>query len=424
MGFINQILKKELFKVISLNGISVLIKIAIGFITSKVIAVFVGPSGLALVGNLRNFITSIESIGTLGFQNGIIKYVADYENDKEKLKSFLGTISVTIVSVVLLLSAVIFFTSDYLNDKIFGINFQYQSVFKVFALCLPWYIASMVLVAVLNGYGEFKKVIRVNIYGNIVGLLLSVSLIYYYHEFGALLSVVIAPAILFFITLFVVNSKLSFLKLSSIHFDIAIIKNLSEYSLMALVSAVLGPLVYLLIRNNIIQQLGYDNAGYWEAMLRISSYYFLFLSTMLTVYFLPKLVKAPDVSETKKIIWSYFKGILPIFLFGLVVLFFLRDFLIPILFSKSFQPVSSLFFWQLIGDTFKAMSLILGYQFFAKKLTKAFIITELFSLSILYSSSVFLTSSFGIEGVVMAHALTYSLYFIVLSIYFRKNIFN
>ena len=194
----------------SLNGISVLIKIAIGFITSKVIAVFVGPSGMALVGNLRNCITSIESIGTLGFQNGIIKYVADYEHDREKLKSFLGTVTVSIVFIVLLLSMIIFYSSDYLNDKIFGVGFQYQSVFKVFALCLPWYIASMVLVAVLNGLGEFRKVIRINIYGNIVGLLLSVSLIYYYHEYGALLSVIIAPAILFFITLFFVNSKLSF----------------------------------------------------------------------------------------------------------------------------------------------------------------------------------------------------------------------
>ena len=423
MGFISEILKKELFKVMSLNGISVLIKIAIGFITSKVIAVFVGPSGMALVGNLRNCITSIESIGTLGFQNGIIKYVADYEHDREKLKSFLGTVTVSIVIVVLLLSAIIFFTTDYLNDTIFGVGFQYQSVFKVLALCLPWYIASMVLVAVLNGFGEFRKVIRINIYGNIVGLLLSVALIYYYHEFGALLSVIIAPSILFFITLFFVNSKLSFFNISLNHFDFTIIKNLSEYSLMALVSGVLGPLVYILIRKNIIHQLGYINAGYWEAMLRISSYYFLFLSTILTIYFLPKLAKSVHVEETKNIFWSYFKGILPIFLFGLIVLFFLRDFLIPLLFTKSFQPVTSLFFWQLIGDVLKAASLILGYQFFAKKLTKAFIMTELFSLSVLWVSSTYFISVFGIKGIVIAHTITYFIYFLTLLFYFRKSVF-
>jgi PST family polysaccharide transporter len=192
---------------------------------------------------------------------------------------------------------------------------------------------------------------------------------------------------------------------------------------MTLVAAVLGPMVYLLIRNSIIQNLGYDKAGYWEAMLRISSYYLLFLSTILTVYFLPKLTKSGDNQETKKIIWSYFKGIFPLFLLGLIVLYFLKDWIIPIILTKSFQPVSGLFFWQLTGDAFKALSLILGYQFFAKKMTKAFLITELFSLTVLWVSSTYFISVFGVEGVVIAHATTYIVYFMTLLFYFRKTVF-
>lgn len=423
MNFFNDIRQKELFKVTSLNSVSVLVKIVVGFISSKFIAIFVGPSGMALVGNLRNFVTSMESIGTLGFQNGIIKYVANYEDEEEKIKRFLSTVVISILTITFLISACFFIASDYLNDTIFGADFKYQSVFKVLAVCLPWYIASLLLVTILNGFGEFRKVIRINIYGNVTGLFLSVALIYYYREFGALLSVIIAPAVLFFITLFFVNSKIPFSKVSLKHFDFTVIGNLSQYSLMALVSAVLGPLVYLSIRNNIIHRLGYDEAGYWEAMLRISSYYLLFLSTILTVYFLPKLSKAENTIATKDILRSYFKGIFPVFLLGLIVLYFLRDILIPVIFSKSFQPVSSLFFWQLVGDAFKALSLILGYQFFAKRLTKAFIIAELFSLSVLWISSYYLVSLYGIQGVVMAHAATYLIYFIVLAVYFRKNIF-
>lgn len=423
MKFLTEIRQKELFKATSLNSISVLIKIIVGFVSSKVIAVFVGPSGMALVGNLRNFVTSIESVATLGFQNGIIKYVAEYENDPQRIKIFLSTVVISILGITLLLSGGLFLVSDYLNDTIFGLNFSYQSVFKALALCLPWYIASLFLVTVLNGFGEFKKVIRINIYGNIVGLLLSVALIYYWQEFGALLSVIIAPAVLFFITLFFVNSKIAFLKVSLKQFDFDIIKNLAEYSLMTLVAAVLGPIIYLLIRNNIITNLGYDNAGYWEAMLRISSYYLLFLSTILTVYFLPKLAKAVDNNETRKIFWSYFKGIVPVFFLGLMVLYFLKDWIIPIILTKSFQPVSDLFFWQLLGDAFKALSLILGYQFFAKKMTKAFILTELFSLTVLWVSCTYFISVYGIEGVVVGYAVTYFIYFLTLLFYFRKSLF-
>jgi PST family polysaccharide transporter len=421
---IKNILCKELFKVSSLNSISLLIKIAVGFISSKVIAVFIGPSGMALVGNFRNFITSIENFGMLGFQNGIIKYVAEYENDEIRLKKLLSTSVISILAATLLLSGFLLFFSTYLNDEIFGANFHYKSIFSAFAMSLPWYMASLFLVSVLNGFGAFRKVIRINIYGNLLGLILSLLLIYYYHTFGALLSVILAPSLLFFITLFHVNSTVAFSKLISLNtYDFSIIKDLSEYSLMALVSSVFGPLVYLSIRNNVIETLGIEKAGYWEAMFRISSYYMLFLATILTVYFLPKLSKACDNKETKSIFRSYFKGIFPFFAIGLFILYCTKDFIIPIIFTKAFVPVSDLFFWQIISDLLKALSLILGYQFFAKKLTKAFIVFELFSLFVLWLSSNYFITVFDIQGIVIAHAVTYAIYLITLLVYFRKIIF-
>lgn len=424
MKYIRNILGKELFKVSSLNGISLLFKVVFGFITSKVIAVFVGPSGMALVGNLRNFITSIENFGMLGFQNGIIKYVSEYENDEIRLKKLLSTTVISILTATIVLSALLFFFSTYLNNEIFGINFHYRSIFIAFAVSLPWYMASLFLVSVLNGFGAFRKVIRINIYGNLLGLILSLLLIYYYHTLGALLSVILAPSLLFFITIFYVNSTVAFLKLISLStFDFSMVKNLSEFSLMALVSSVFGPLIYLLIRNNVIETLGIEKAGYWEAMYRISSYYMLFLATILTVYFLPMLSKASNNKDTKSIFWSYYKGIIPLFTFGLVILYCLKDFLIPIILTKAFQPVSTLFFWQLVGDFFKALSLILGYQFFAKKLTKAFIFFELLSLLVLWLTSNYFITVYDIQGVVIAHAVTYFIYLIALLLYFKKCIF-
>ena len=202
MKYLKKIVGKELFKVGSLNSISVLIKISIGFITSKVIAVFVGPSGMAFVGNLRNFITSIESIGMLGFQNGIVKYVSEYENDEIRLKKLLSTMVISIMVTTLIISCFLFFFSSYLNNKIFGSDYHYQFIFFALGVSLPFYIASLFLISVLNGFGDFKKVIKINIYGNLLGLILSLILIYNYHTFGALLSVILTPSLLFFITVF------------------------------------------------------------------------------------------------------------------------------------------------------------------------------------------------------------------------------
>ncbi|MCV2487283.1 O-antigen translocase [Flavobacterium sp. SH_e] len=425
MNFYRKIIQTSLFKITSLNSFSVALKIGIGLITSKILAVFVGPSGMALVGNLRNFLTSLENISTLGFQNGIVKYTAENEKTKTELQKIVSTVFISLLVVALLLSGILFFTASYWNQKIFGNNTEYLTVFKVLALVLPTYGLSIFLIAVINGLGKFQKVIWINIIGNIIGLLISIFLILQFKTSGALLAIVIAPAFLFFVTFYLVQRDIQFLQIIKLDFfDFKILKNLSSYSLMAFVSSVFGPFVFLAIRNYIIHNLGIEQAGYWESMTRISSYYLMFVSTILSVYFLPKLAKAENDLETKNIFLQYYKFILPIFILALTLLYFMRFFIIRLLFTKDFLPVTDLFFWQLLGDIFKVCALILGYQFFAKKKTSAFILTELFSLVVLYFFSLYFIKIYGIEGVVMGFALDNFIYFILLLFYFRSVVFR
>nr|WP_241774395.1 O-antigen translocase [Flavobacterium sp. Root935] len=424
MNFYKKIGQTSLFKITSLNSFSVVLKIGIGLITSKILAVFVGPSGMALFGNLRNFLTSLENISTLGFQNGIVKYTAENEKNKVELQKVITTVFISLSFIAVLLGFVLFFTAQYWNTRIFGNNTEYLPVFKVLALALPFYAVSIFFVALINGLGKFHKVIWINIIGNIIGLAVSLFLILQYQTIGALMAIVIAPALLFFVTFYLVQKEINFFQIIKLDlFDFKIIKNLSSYSLMALVSSILGPFVFLAIRNHIIHDLGIEQAGYWETMTRISSYYLLFISTILTVYFLPKLSKASTNQETKSVFWEFYKFILPVFVLGLIVLYLARFFVVKLLFSKEFLPVTDLFFLQFLGDIFKVCSLILGYQFFAKKLTLAFILTELFSLFILYTASVYYIQIFQIEGVVIAYAFQNLSYLIVLAIYFRKSLF-
>ena len=129
MKSLKEILSKPLFIATSLNGISIIFKICIGFVTSKVIAIFVGPSGMALLGNLRNFLTSTEAFATLGFENGVVKYVAEHKKEEQKLQQTLSTILISVLSICIVLSVILFFFSNYFNTSIFGATYQYAFVF-------------------------------------------------------------------------------------------------------------------------------------------------------------------------------------------------------------------------------------------------------------------------------------------------------
>ncbi len=413
-----------MFKITSLNSLSIVLKIGIGFITSKLLAVLIGPAGMALTGNLRNFSSSLENISTLGFSNGIVKYTAEKKEDTNELKKLISTAFIFLFVITLILSFILFFFASFWNEQIFGNNFNYSIVFKVTALVLPFYVISIFLLSLINGLGKFKEVIYINILGNIISLLVSIYMVFHLKILGALFSIVISPALLFFVTFYFINKEFNFLKAVKFRYlDLNVIKNLSSYSLMALISSVLGPLIYLIIRKDVIKTVGLEQAGFWETITRISTYYMMFITTILSVYFLPKLASAQNNKETKKIFWSFYKNILPIFIIALIIIYFSRFFIIETLFTDEFLPVTSLFSWQLTGDVFKAASWILGFQFFAKRMTKAFIVFEILSLIVLYFFSRYLVSLFGIEGIVMAQTFDNFIYLLVLCAYFRKSLF-
>ncbi|WP_306353092.1 O-antigen translocase [Flavobacterium sp. '19STA2R22 D10 B1'] len=417
-------MQTPLFKITSLNSLSVVIRIAIGLVTSKVVAFFIGPNGMALMGNMRNFLASMETISTLGFQNGIVKYVAENEKKQTELKAIISTVFWSLLVVTLLLSSGLFFFADFWNKEVFGLRYNYGIIFKALAIALPFYAFNVFIIAIINGLSQFKKVIYINIFGNIFGFIMSVLFIYQYKIEGALFAIVVTPGLMLFVSFFMINKDFKLREYVTWNaFDFAIIKNLSSYSLMAFVSAFIGPLLFLVIRNNVIDRIGVSEAGYWEAISRIATYYMMFISTILTVYFFPKLAQAKNNVETQSVFVNYYKTIMPLLLLGMIGLFLFRSWIVKILFTTEFLPVIHLFFWQLLGDFFKAASLILGYQFFAKKMTTAFIITEVGSLAVLYISSNYLLNYYQLEGIVMAHAFTYVLYFIVLVTYFRKSLF-
>jgi PST family polysaccharide transporter len=412
-------MQQPLFKITSLNSVHILLKLVFGFITSKALAIFVGANGMAYVGNFRAFLNVVENFSLLGIQNAIVKYVAEYQHDKPKLKSVLATFGLFLLTSSIVISLVLIFGANYLSKEIFHHSEIYSFVFYVLAIVFPLYVFSTFCISVVNGFQEYKKVIYIQIISSSIALLFSVFLIYYYNTFGALISLVLAPVFVFFVSLFYLRNVISFSDVFSFQsFDFLVVKNLSEYVLMALVSGVIGSFVLLEIRTDVIEITGLKNAGIYEGLQRISSYYLLFISSIMAIYFYPKL--AEQNSNSKAIILNYLKTIIPVFAIGLGLIYVLRKFIIQTLFSTEFETMESLFLWQLVGDLLKAVSLIFGTILIATKQTKAFIITEIISLFIMYYSTNWMLHAIGIDGIVIAHTFTYFMYLLVLVIYFRK----
>ncbi|MCT7557139.1 O-antigen translocase [Aliarcobacter butzleri] len=409
-----------LIKTSVLTAISTIIKVVSAFVINKVIAIYVGPSGLAIVGQLQNFMELIVTFSNGAISNGIVKYTAEYQTIEQKQKIFSSSIVISLVCS-LIISIFLFGFSDYLSKLILK-DVQYSSVFIVFGLTIFLFALNTVLMSILNGQKEIKKYILVNIASSIFSLFFTSFLIMQLNLMGALYALVVNQSVIFFVTLvFVVKSNWFKLEYFKQGLDKESLSKLSRYSLMAITSALTVPVSHLIIRNNIGENLGWDSAGYWQGIWYISTMYLMIITTSLGVYYLPRLSEIQDNNELKKEIFNGYRIIMPIVIIMSILIFLLKEYIILVAFSDKFMPMMELFKWQLIGDVIKIASWLLAYLMLAKAMTKIFVYTEI-GFSILFVLlSIWFLNVFGLVGITYAFSLNYLFYLITMIFIFRKR---
>jgi PST family polysaccharide transporter len=423
--FNNYINEHVLFKVANLNTATIITKIVAGILTSKAIAVFIGVEGMALIGNLRNFLGAIHSFSILGVYNGLVKSISEVKNDALKLSQTLSTAYYLGFFSTLLIAFLSYYNAESINDFLFATHYNYAYIIKIMALALPFYALNMFSFAIMNGFSKYKILLIINIIGQILGLSITLILIYQYNIDGAMIAAVIAPSVIFLITFIgFVNQRslVSSVRISNV--TLGVLKKFAPFATMALVTAIAIPMVSIVIRNYIIDEVGIKEAGHWEAMQRISDYYLMFINSLMTLYFLPRFSEIESKKEFRMEVFNFYKTAMPIFGMGLVIIYLLRSFLVPLMFSEAFKPTEDLFLWQLLGDFVKVLSIVIAYQFIAKKMFTHFIIIEVFLVIIMYLSSVYLIDIFGVKGAVMGHFVSYLMHYGIILLIFGSSLFG
>ena len=421
----NYINSKVLVEVAGLNSANLITKIVAGLLTTKFIAVFIGAEGLAFIGNIKNFLNAIQSLATVGLYKGIVKYIGEYKNDTVKLSKTISTSYYLGFLATILICFLCYINAKSINDLIFSNQYDYAYVVKIMALALPFYTLNVFCFSIMNGFSKYKILLIINIIGQIMGLCVTLLLIYQNSIEGALISVVIAHSLIFLITFVgILNRRnlTSSIKVSNI--DFKWIKKFTPFFLMILVSGIALPLIFIVIRNYIIESEGLKEAGFWEAMNRISSYYLMFINSLMALYFLPRFTEINSKTEFRKEILSFYKKGMPIIGLGFLIIYFLRPFFVALFLTQEFNAVQDLFGWQLLGDFVKVLSIVIAYQFIAKKMYLQYIITEVFLVIILYLTSIYFVDIYGVKGANIAHFITYLLYFGIILLIFSSSLFG
>ena len=411
----------NLIKTSFYTSISTAINFISGFIVIKVVAVKIGPQGIAFVGQFQNTTSILTMLATAAITTGVIKYLAEHKNDSFKSQKIINTAFLIVFFSSLIISLFVMSASGYLSEAAFKTK-DFWIVYFLFGLFTMAISFNSIFLAILNGLKEIKKFTIINICSSLIGVAVTVIFAYTFGLIGVLIASTATAVIIFFINIYFFNKLGIRWKPDFKSWDKPVVKMLSGFSLMALVSGLVLPTMQILVRDRIILQFSVADAGYWQAVTKISDYYLGFITSVLGVYYMPRLSEIQSKTEMKNEIIKGYKIILPAVGLIAFLIWLLKGFIIHILFTPEFLPMKPLFTFQLLGDFFKIGSWLLGYLMIAKAMTKAFIITEIIFAASYVVLSYYFMNHYGIIGATYSFCVNYGLYWILMWILMKKRI--
>ena len=318
----------------SLNAGVIGVRLFVSLFIQRLLAEMVGEVGIAKIGSLRNLMQLLTSITSGGIFNGIVKYVSEYKEDKRQLQKLFSTAFVFGIIGSLVSFFVLFFSAAFISRYLFDSD-KYIFLLKLIAVIVPFISLQRIFNGVINGLSQYKKFAKIDLISYLLSAVLLVYALFNYSLSGVLVAIAITPFIQLGVLLLIFFKILNeYVQFSKLKLQTPFVKGLLAFALMSFVSTVLVNLVEIDIRSMIRNKITEEDAGIWTAMTNISKNYMVFSISIFSLYVLPKFASIHKQSEFKIELLNIYKTLLPIFGIGMILVYFLREFVILLIYPK------------------------------------------------------------------------------------------
>lgn len=404
---------KRLLKVTAMTGLLTLLKMAMGFIIAKVVAIYAGPTGMAMLGQVQSMVGSLNGIINAPGGSGVVRFTAEYNQQGYDACAPWWRAA---LQWILILSAIAIPLGLLLAKPIANSLFKDDSlawVVIVTVSVLPIAAIGTLCNSVINGQQLYRRYVSLGIISSIISGCVMLVLIIQHHIEGALLAVALQGSLIGAV-IFIANLQQPWFKLRYWWGAVEpkARKQIGSYMMMAVTSALTVPISLIMVRDILITHVGWNGAGQWQSVWKISEVYLSVITMALGTYYLPRLSSLTSVEDIISEIHQTAKVIIPIVAIMALGIYLLRDVAISLLFTEKFRGARSLFAIQLVGDVLKITAWLYAYPMLSRGATKWFIFSEVtFSLLFVILSYVFV-KKYSLSGANLAYAINYFIYLI------------
>ena len=394
------------------SAVATAARLLAGLVVIKLVARLAGPDGVGKLGQFMSLMSLLAVLAGGGISAGIVKYVAQYRGDAQRLSRLLPAALWYAMCASLLIGCLVWLFSRPLAVWLLG-DPAYAGLIRILAVAQLGIALVNYVLAVINGFMDVRRLAFIQVLGSLFSIAMVVWLARWLHLYGALLALIVGQLSWLVVCLPAWRCSSYFQRsMLRLRFDREMTMRLAAFSVMTLTSALLAPLVNIAVRDHLALQFGWKQVGYWQATSKVSEAYLLFITAAINIYYLPKLASIHERPSLALELRNAYHYILPVVIGLAVAVYVLRHWVTLLLFSADFAPANALYGAQLVGDVIKIASFILSYVMLAKAMTGLFVLSEcVFAASYMVLVYVF-TAQFGLVGAMYAFAVNYLLYLV------------
>ena len=415
--------KKSILSSTSIIGGSSVVVIFLKIISSKAVALILGPAGTGLIGALQSSTTMLQTVSSLGINNSAVRDIAqaNSKDNSEQLSITIKSLRKAVLFTGLLGLILTFSFAGLLSQFTFGSQ-EYTLEIRILSIAVFFNLIQGGQSALIQGMRRIKDLAKMSIFSAFIGIVVSLPVLYIYELDGVVYFLLTISIGQYLVSLhFARKIKIKDLKVSwqqAYKESKAMVK--LGFSFMG--GALAGVLGAYLVRVIIIRDLGLAEAGIYQAAFAISGLYIGIILQAMGKDFYPRLTEvAFKAKEEIQLINEQTQVGMLLAAPGLMFTLALAPIGIKLLYSAEYIEAYPILQWMILGIFLRTISWPMGYLFIARAKGKLFFITQIISWTLQVILVFFGLQFFGLVGTGIAFFALYIFYTSMMFILLNKE---
>ena len=415
---------KGMLKEISMIGMVQLIRLAIGLIRNKMIALYFGANGLGVWALFLTFTEMCQQFISMGLDKSAVKDISVNNTDLIKQENYIKLLQICLLINSMIVFTIVVIASEYIDVTFFKTQENKTSIY--IALYVLLNCNSICFSTIFNGMRETKLYSYAQLNGVIIGNLIIFTSIPFV-QINQLVFLFLIQAIINFLVHFYYYFKLK-LTIKNLRFEFSLRKD----EIFRFLSSGTGfwiPGIYLafseyVIRVYISNTLDNQVVGIYQACWTISNMYVGIILSSMAVSFYPRICQIIKNNKKVNTILNHQVNLgLAMSIPFLLVIFLFSDYILIILYSAEFESGKEIIQWQIIGVILRLMGFAFGYALMAKGETKKYIVSQFIFITINMLLTIYIVKYMDVNSLGVSYLVSYSIYFLLI-FYFSYKVFG